>query len=66
MHMHRATHAITGVGITIVIKQLVMVMSLVIVMIAQRQAALAMRVVLPPALPPAPTGRRVRLVRAPP
>ena len=65
MHMHRATHAITGVGITIVIKQLVMVMSLVIVMIAQRQAALAMRVVLPPALPPAPPRRRVRLVRAP-
>ena len=66
MHMHRATHAITGVGITIVIKQLVMIMSLVIVMIAQRQAALAMRVVLPPALPPAPPRRRVRLVRAPP
>ena len=51
MHMHRATHAITGVRITVVIKQLVMVMSLMIV-IAQRQAALAMRVVLPPALPP--------------
>ena len=66
MHMHRATHAITGVGITIVIKQLVMVMSLVIVMIAQRQAALAMRVVLPPALPPTPPRRRVRLGRAPP
>ena len=51
MHMHRATHTITGMGITI--------------MIAQRQAALAMHMVLPPALPPAPTGRRVRLVRAP-
>ena len=52
MHMHRATHAITGVGITVMIKQLVMIMSLMILMIAQRQAALAMRVVLPPALPP--------------
>ena len=52
MHMHRATHAITGVEITVMIKQLVMIMSLMILMIAQRQAALAMRVVLPPALPP--------------
>eukprot|EP00964_Phaeocystis_antarctica_P016294 scaffold9009_cov58-Phaeocystis_antarctica.AAC.2 len=59
MYMHRATHAITGVGITVMIKQLVMVMSLMIV-IAQRQAALAMRVVLPPALPPAPPRRCVR------
>ena len=65
MHMHRATHTITGMGITIMIKQLVMVMSLMIMMIAQRQAALAVRMVLPPALPPTPTGRRVRLVRAP-
>ena len=50
MHMHRATHTITSMRITI--------------MIAQREAALAMRM-LPPALPRAPTGRRVRLVRAP-